>query len=155
CAQSSRVGNFLHFAHLHSYAVNTTNNKPNRRDFLKTVGAALGGVSLLGHGPLRGRALGSMPNAYTFYRILTANEGLPFGTFPNWLGTITGSVMMVPPSSSDIGYLYVHGTVNRTFGPPAPAVFAVPIHFGMTPPSYCWCAPWPSKARPYSPTGGT
>ena len=114
--------------------MNTTNNKPNRRDFLKTVGAALGGVSLLGHGPLRGRALGSMPNAYTFYRILTANEGLPFGTFPNWLGTITGSVMMVPPSSSDIGYLYVHGTVNRTFGPPAHAVFAVTIHFGMNPP---------------------
>src|ERR1700743_2475501 len=109
-------------------------SKPNRRDFLKTAGAALGGISLLGHGAMRGRALGSIPNGYKFYRILTANEGNSFGAFPNWLGKITGSVMMVPPDGSDLGYLYVHGTVNPRFGAPAHAIFAVTIHFGSTPP---------------------
>jgi len=109
-------------------------NSPNRRDFLKTVGGTLGGISLLGYGPLRGRAPGSIPNSYAFYRVITANEGGRFNIFPNTLGNITGSVMMVPPSSSDIGLLYVHGTVNAAFGAPAHAVFAVTIHFGVTPP---------------------
>ncbi len=75
-----------------------------------------------------------MPNSYKFYRVITANEGNSFGAFPNWLGNITGSVMMVPPSGSDIGYLYVHGTINPRFGPPAHAIFAITIHFGVTPP---------------------
>ncbi len=95
-------------------------NKSNRRDFLKTVGGVLGGVSILGHGAARGRALGTIPNSYTFYRILHANPGGRFGVFPNWLGNITGSVMMAsPPDREGIGYLYVHGTVNPQWGPGA------------------------------------
>jgi hypothetical protein len=130
-----------------------TNNNPNRRDFLKTVGAALGGVSLLGHGPLRGRALGSIPNSYKFYRVLTANEGGSFNIFPNQLGTIAGCVMMVPPSGSDLGHLIVHGTVNPTFGPPAHAVFRVTIHFGVTPPAVVLVLPLATEGKVVSADG--
>src|SRR5215475_189236 len=109
-------------------------SKPNRRDFLKTAGAALGGISLLGHGSLRGRALGSMPSGYNFYRIITASEGGNFNIFPNTLGNITGSVMMVPPSSQDIGYLYVHGTVNAPGQAAAHAIFSVVVKSAVTTP---------------------
>jgi hypothetical protein len=115
--------------------MNSANNKPTRRDFVKTLGAALGGVSILGHGGARGRALGTIPNSYRFYRVLNANAAGRFGIFPNWLGDITGSVMMAsPPDGEGIGYIYVHGRVNPQFGAPAHAVFSVAIHFGVTPP---------------------
>lgn len=108
-------------------------NKSNRRDFLKTVGGVLGGVSLLGHGFVRGQALGSMPNGYKFYRVLTASQGGRFGAVPNDLGSITGSVMMASPSSaSGVGYVYVHGTTKSGTG--SPGVFAVVIDFDSTPP---------------------
>ncbi len=55
--------------------MSNTTNKSSRRDALKRIGGVLGGVSLLGHGTARGQALGSMPNGYKFYRVLSANQG--------------------------------------------------------------------------------
>ena len=109
-----------------------TTIRSTRRDFLKTIGGVLGGVSLLGHGMVRGQALAPMPNGYSFFRVLRANEGGAFGIHPNPLGNITGSVMMASPlSGSGIGYVYVHGTMNFNG---ASGVFAVVIDFTPTPP---------------------
>jgi hypothetical protein len=112
-----------------------TTNQSSRRDLLKTIGGVLGGVSLLGHGPARGQALGSIPNSYKFYRVLTANEGGSFGGLTNFLGDISGSVMMASPvSKGGIGYVYVHGTRTRQGSAPSPGVFEVAINFNQTPP---------------------
>lgn len=109
-------------------------NKSSRRDVLKTIGGVLGGVSLLGHGTARGQALGSIPNSYKFYRVLTANEGGSFAGTANRLGDITGSVMMASPlSHGGIGYVYVHGTLTRSDSPAG--VFEVAINFSRTPPA--------------------
>jgi hypothetical protein len=112
-------------------------NKPNRRDFLKTVGGVLGGVSLLGHGFARGQALGSMPNSYKFYRVLAASEGGRFGAIANPLGDMTGAVMMASPSSgTGLGYVFVRGVTNpKVQAPASPGVFAVVIDYNHTPPS--------------------
>lgn len=108
-----------------------TTNKSTRRDFLKTVGGALGGISLLGHGTGRGRALGSIPNSYTFYRVLTAGRGFGLGSNPNPIVNMTGSVMMASPvSGTGIGYVYVHGT--QASG--QPGVYEVAIDFSPRPP---------------------
>ena len=48
-------------------------NSDSRRDFLGKVGAALGSVALAGGGGSGlGRAQGTIPNGYQFYRILDA-----------------------------------------------------------------------------------
>ena len=108
-------------------------NNPSRRDFLKSIGGVLGGISVLGHGFARGHAFGSMPNGYTFYRVLTANEGGTFGTVRNDLGNITSAVMMASPlSGSGLGYVYIRGTTKSS--PGSPGVFAVVIDFDSTPP---------------------
>jgi hypothetical protein len=109
-----------------------TTDKSSRRDVLKTIGGVLGGVSLLGHGTARGQALGSIPNSYRFYRVLAANEGGSFGSIPNSLGNITGSVMMAS-AHDGLGYVYVHGTQNPPYGTSA-GVFEVAINFSQTPP---------------------
>lgn len=112
----------------------STTKKSSRRDLLKTVGGVLGGVSLLGHGTGRGQALGSMPNGYTFYRVLRDNQGGTFGGVANSLGNITGSVMVASPlSGKGIGYVYVHGTQSVPYGSAA-GVFEVTINFSQTPP---------------------
>jgi len=114
--------------------MNDTSNS-SRRDILKTIGGVLGGVSLLGHGNARGQALGSLPSGYKFYRVLTANEGGSFGGLTNFLGDITGSVMMASPiSGQGLGYVYVHGTQTRQGSAPSPGVFEVAINFSVTPP---------------------
>ena len=113
----------------------TTTNKSSRRDLLKTIGGMLGGVSLLGHGTARGQALVSLPSGYKFYRVLAANEGGSFGGLTNFLGDISGSVMMASPvSGHGIGYVYVHGTRTRPGSAPSPGVFEVAINFSQTPP---------------------
>ena len=113
----------------------STTNKPTRRDFVKTLSGALGGISLLGHGARRGHALGSIPNSYTFYRILYANELGTFGSTQNQLGNITGSVMLASPlSGTGIGYVYVHGTRHPRFGSESAGIFEVAINFSHVPP---------------------
>jgi hypothetical protein len=133
-----------------------TSHKPSRRDFVKKLGVALGGVSILGHGAARGRALGTIPNGYTFYRVLHANAGGKFGIFPNQLGNITGSVMMASaPDNDGIGYVYVHGTVNPQFGAPAHGLFSVGIHFGVTPPVVVRVLPLAIEGVPLPVDGNT
>jgi len=128
--------------------------KPNRRDVLKTIGGALGGISLLGHGTARGQAIGSMPNGYKFYRVLTANEGGTFGMFENHLGNMTGSVMMASPGSgTGIGYVYVHGTRNPRYGKAWPGVFEVAIGFDSTPPVVGRVLPMAIEGLPIYPGG--
>jgi hypothetical protein len=112
------------------------NNKSSRRDFVKTIGGVLGGISLLGHGIAGGQALGSIPNRYKFYRILADNEGGTFNALVNVLGDISGSVMMASPrSGTGVGYVYVHGVTNpKVDAPASPGVFMVVVDFTPTPP---------------------
>ena len=49
--------------------MSATTNNSTRRDFLKTIGGVLGGISLLGHGRAPAQALARIPNGYKFYRI--------------------------------------------------------------------------------------
>jgi hypothetical protein len=125
------------------------NNKSSRRDFVKTIGGVLGGISLLGHGIAGGQALGSIPNGYKFYRILTDNEGGTFNSYVNLLGDISGSVMMASPrSGTGIGYVYVHGVTNpKVDAPASPAVFIVVIDFTPTPPVILRVIPIAAEGR--------
>ena len=117
--------------------MSNTNNKSSRRDVLKRFGGMLGGVSLLGHGTARGQAQGSLPSGYTFYRVLRAKEGGRFGSRPNVLGDMTGSVMLASPlSASGIGYVYLHGMDGKV-----PSLFEVAINFGPVPPVVERCTP--------------
>jgi hypothetical protein len=126
-----------------------TTNKSTRRDFVKTISGVLGGISLLGHGIAGGQALGSIPNGYKFYRILTDNEGGTFSSYLNVLGDITGSVMMASPlSGTGVGYVYVHGTTNpKVDAPASPAVFMVVIDFTPTPPVIMRVIPIATEGR--------
>ena len=109
--------------------MSNTTNKSSRRDVLKRFGGMLGGVSLLGQGTARGQAQGSLPSGYTFYRILRAKEGGRFGSQPNVLGDMTGSVMLASPQpASGIGYAYLHGMEGTV-----PSLFEVAINFGPEP----------------------
>jgi hypothetical protein len=125
------------------------NNKSTRRDFVKTIGGVLGGISLLGHGIAGGQALGSIPNSYKFYRILADNEGGTFNSYLNFLGDITGSVMMASPrSGTGVGYVYVHGVTNpKVDAPASPAVFMVVIDFTPTPPVVLRVIPIATEGR--------
>ena len=124
-------------------------SKSTRRDFVKAVGGVLGGISLLGHGSARGQALGPIPNGYKFYRVLSANEGGTFNSVQNFLGDITGCVMMAsPPSGTGIGYVYVRGITNPKLDAPAsPAVFMVVINFTPTPPVVMRVVPIAAEGR--------
>jgi hypothetical protein len=138
-----------------SYAMSDTTNKSSRRDVLKTIGGVLGGVSLLGHGPARGQALGSLPSGYKFYRVLRANEGGSFSGTPNQLGDITGSVMMASPlSGHGHGYIYVHGIWTGQGSVPSPALFEVAVNFSSTPPVVQKVRPIAINGRSLSFDGG-
>src|SRR5215469_1045031 len=86
----------------------------NRRQFLGTLGTALGGVSLIGGGNfLLGQT--ALPSGYKFYRVLTTGEPLP--TAVNPVKTVGAAVMLGSyerpgvPGQSDV--LYFHGTPNE------------------------------------------
>ena len=73
-----------------------------------------------------------MPSGYSFYRVLSANEGGSFGGTANPLGNITGSVMMATsPSNQGIGSVYLQGTERLS---DAAGVFEVTINYSRTPP---------------------
>src|SRR3569833_573670 len=101
-----------------------------RRDFVKAMSSALGGVSLLASGTARGQAIGSLPSGYKFYRVLTANQGSG-GGIPTNIVNMNGSVMMASPASgSGPAYIYLHGQVAGGL----PALFRIDIDYGSTPP---------------------
>ncbi|MBV8809224.1 MAG: hypothetical protein JO033_11165, partial [Acidobacteriaceae bacterium] len=107
--------------------------KRTRRDFVKAIGGTLAGVSLLATGRARGKAIGSLPSGYRFYRVLTAGQGGNFGGLPNTLKTMTGSVMMASPlSNAEQAYIYLHGGHLNTG---APALFRIDINYDQTPPA--------------------
>ena len=47
----------------------------SRREFLKQVGGALGGLAIAGGFGTDAGAQSAMPSAYKFYRVLSANDG--------------------------------------------------------------------------------
>ncbi len=108
-------------------------NGDSRRDFLGKVGAALGGVALAGGGGSGiGRAQGTIPNGYQFYRILDANDGrtYPGMNIPNPVGELTAAVMLGSASQtgkSPYNLLYFHGRTTPAFhaNQPTAAFFMV------------------------------
>jgi hypothetical protein len=58
-------------------AVDKTEEIPDRtrREFLKQVGGALGGLAIAGGLGANAGAQGAIPSGYKFYRVLTTKEG--------------------------------------------------------------------------------
>jgi hypothetical protein len=89
-----------------------TRNLVNRRDFLRKLGTALGGVTLIGGGSNLLLGQTALPSGYRFYRVLTTGKPLPFGTNP--VKTVGAAVMLgsfehpQKPVQTDV--LYFHGT---------------------------------------------
>ena len=107
-----------------------THPQRTRRDFVKAMSSALGGVSLLSPGTAKGQAIGSLPSGYKFYRVLTADQGSG-GGIPTNIVNMNGSVMMASPASgSGPAYIYLHGQVAGGL----PALFQIDIDYGSTPP---------------------
>ncbi len=124
-------------------------NQVTRRDFLNTMGTALGGVALTMHGggaasPALGVSqgrlgTGAIPNGYNFYRVFTANTGatLPFnpgGTNP--VLDITPAVFMgTDPSLGGIFYIYFHGRQTSQANAAEPdTLFLLNMDYTKTPP---------------------
>lgn len=117
-----------------------------RRDFLKVMGGALGGVALTtggGIGNAAGGSLGTIPNGYTFYRVWTANDGVSWPGdpgFPNPVGDLTAVSMM----AGDTPFIYFHGQLTQAatdsstnLGPgatPPDTLFLVSVDYTRTPP---------------------
>ncbi len=125
-------------------------NQVTRRDFLTTMGTALGGVALTMHGggaasPALGVSqgrlgAGAIPNGYNFYRVFTANTGatLPFyqgGTNP--VLDITPAVFMgTDPSLVGIFYIYFHGRQTSQANAAEPdTLFLLNMDYTKTPPA--------------------
>src|SRR3569833_2421048 len=75
-----------------------THPQRTRRDFVKAMSSALGGVSLLSPGTAKGQAIGSNPSGYKFYRVLTADQGSG-GGIPTNIVNMNGSVMITTPTT--------------------------------------------------------
>ncbi|MBV8069158.1 MAG: hypothetical protein JO270_04585 [Acidobacteriaceae bacterium] len=89
----------------------------NRREFLKKLGTALGGVALTGGGavaPLFGQAT-PLPSGYKFYRVLTANDEQPYSGGVNPVGTLSAAVMLgafQAEGKPQKDVIYFHGTTT-------------------------------------------
>ena len=117
-----------------------------RRDFLRVMGSALGGVALTTYGSsghaAGGGSLGAIPNGYAFYRVWTANDGSPWPGdpgFPNPVGDLTAVVMM----AGGTPYIYFHGLLTQaatdsspglpTGTTPPDTLFLVSVDYSQTP----------------------
>lgn len=83
-----------------------------RRDFMKLMGGALGGVALASCG---GRSsdeapIAPIPNGYTFYKIASSGDPLPGG---NTLGAIPGAVML--NSANEVHFYGIDQTNTNGF----------------------------------------
>ncbi len=103
-------------------------DRRSRRDFVKAIGGALGGISLLARSGTAAQALASLPSGYRFYRILTAGQD-GTGLF-NFVGSMTGSMMMASPLSGGPGYIYLHGQTRGG----ANALFQINVNYDASPP---------------------
>ena len=99
-----------------------TRHRLNRREFLGTLGSALGGVTLIGGGNFLLGQSAALPSGYKFYRVLTTGQPLPIGK-TNPVKTVGAAVMLgsfeLPdkPGQSDV--LYFHGTSTGSGEPQA------------------------------------
>lgn len=88
----------------------------SRREFLRKLGAALGGVALTGGGavgPLFGQT--PLPSGYKFYRVLTANDGQVYNGGVNPVGTLSAAVMLgafQAEGKPQKDVIYFHGTTT-------------------------------------------
>jgi hypothetical protein len=85
----------------------------NRRQFLGTLGTAIGGVTLIGGGNFLLGQTAALPSGYRFYRVLTSGVDLPNGG-TNPVKTVGAAVMLGTyehPEKPDLStVLYFHGT---------------------------------------------
>lgn len=89
----------------------------SRREFLRKLGTAVGGVALTGGGavgPLFGQT--PLPSGYNFYRVLTAGDGVSYGGSINPVGGLGAAVMLGTfevegKPQSDV--MYFHGTTTE------------------------------------------
>jgi hypothetical protein len=99
----------------------------SRREFLKQVGGALGGVAIAGGFGTNAGAQGAIPSAYKFYRVLVANDGT------NPVQSLTAAVMIGAfnsPGKDNTDVIYFHGTTTQQFrdGNPS-ALFKANINY--------------------------
>src|SRR6185312_4872969 len=90
---------------------------PKRREFMQKLGMALGGVVLAGGSSSTGYGQTSIPNAYNFYRVVTANDGAKYGAEVNPIGELTAAVMLGSSPTNDkttlSNFVYVHGVTTN------------------------------------------
>jgi hypothetical protein len=83
----------------------------SRREFLKQVGGALGGLAVAGGFGTNAGAQGAIPSAYKFYRVLVANDGT------NPVQSLSAAVMIgafnSPGKKNDV--IYFHGSTTQQF----------------------------------------
>ena len=106
---------------------------PTRREFLKQVGGALGGLAIAGGLGANAGAQGAIPSGYKFYRVLTANDGT------NPVQSLSAAVMIGgfnTPGKNQTDVIYFHGTTTQQFrsGNPS-ALFLANINYQGTRPT--------------------
>jgi hypothetical protein len=122
-----------------------------RRQFIQSLGAAVGGVVLTGVGvgealgapapPGQTSGLAAIPSGYAFYRIWTANNGAPTPGNPgqpNPIGDLSAVVMMAGATP----LVYLHGTLTAAAtpsgipnNPPPNALFVANVNYSQVPPT--------------------
>jgi hypothetical protein len=105
----------------------------SRREFLKQVGGALGGLAITGGLGANAGAQGAIPSGYKFYRVLTANDG------SNPVQSLSAAVMIGgfnSPGKNQTDVIYFHGTTTAQFrsGNPS-ALFLANINYQGTRPT--------------------
>ncbi|HXR56917.1 MAG TPA: twin-arginine translocation signal domain-containing protein [Casimicrobiaceae bacterium] len=122
-------------------------NGVSRRDFLKAVGGALGGVALTtagSSGNARNGSLGAVPNGYVFYRVWTANDGAAWPGDPGGINPV-GEMTPVTMMAGGTPFIYFHGHMTQAATDKAPglgqgatppdAVFLASVDYTRTPPA--------------------
>src|SRR5215831_9449046 len=85
----------------------------SRREFLKRVGGALGGLTIAGGLGTNAGAQGAIPSAYKFYRVLVAKDGT------NPVESLSAAVMIGafnnPGKDKQTDVIYFHGATTEQF----------------------------------------
>ncbi len=118
----------------------------SRRDFLRTIGGALGGVALTSAGSTNngGGSLGAIPNGYVFYRVWTADDGAPWPGDPGFVNPV-GELTPVTMMAGGAPFIYFHAHLtqaatdnNTSLGKgatPPDALFLVSLDYTRAPPA--------------------
>jgi len=112
----------------------------SRREFLRKLGTALGGVALTGGGavsPLFGQT--PLPSGYNFYRVMTAGDGIAYGGNINPVGGLGAAVMIGTfdaPEKPQNDVIYFHGTTTEQAQAGSPqALFRAAIDYSSGKPA--------------------